>query len=174
MSTQEDHTIAAVNELASVHLAAHCVNNGEFMVAMRDDAKAAVLSCLPEGSVIGDEIVVRSVQNTADVMHIGIPDYSVLDQFEDHLTDEQLAKISGGAFEISCVLSVIGVVVAGVFIGSVKAGALANTVAVAIGAATVIGVTATVAVAGTGIGVGIAAGVGAFDSDQDVTVGHAS
>jgi len=150
------------------------VNNGEFMAAMRDDAKAAVISCLPEGLSIGDDIAVRAEQNTADVMHICVPDYSVLEHLGENLTDEQLAKISGGAFEITCALSVIGVVTATIFIGSVKAGALANTVAVAIGAATVVGLTATVAAVGTGVGVGIAAGLGHFAGDQEVTVGHAS
>jgi len=171
---QQDNTIAALNELVSIHLAARCVNNGEFMAAMRDDAKAAVISCLPEGLSIGDDIAVRAEQNTADVMHICVPDYSVLEHLGENLTDEQLAKISGGAFEITCALSVIGVVTATIFIGSVKAGALANTVAVAIGAATVVGLTATVAAVGTGVGVGIAAGLGHFSGDQEVTVGHAS
>jgi len=174
VNTQEDHTIAALNELVSVHLAARCANNGEFMAAMRDDAKAALLSCLPEGSVIGDDIAVRAEQNTADVMHICVPDYSVLDQFEKHLTDEQLAKISGGAFEIACVLSIIGVAVASIFIGSVKAGALASSVAVTIGAAVVIAASAGTVVFGTALGVGMAGGLGAFNSDQDVSVGHAS
>jgi len=107
---QQDNTIAALNELVSIHLAARCVNNGEFMAAMRDDAKAAVISCLPEGLSIGDDIAVRAEQNTADVMHICVPDYSVLEHLGENLTDEQLAKISGGAFEITCALSVIGVV----------------------------------------------------------------
>lgn len=174
MNTQQDHTIAAVNELVSIHLASTCAKNGEFMAAMRDDAKAAVLSCLPQGSVIGDDIRVQSVQNTADVMHISVPDYSVLSQFEEHLTDDQLAKISGGVFEIACVLSVIGCAVAAIFIGSVKASALATATAVTIGAAVVIGATVGFAAVATGIGVGIAAGVGAFNSDQAVSVGHAS
>lgn len=171
---QEDHTIAAVNELVSIHLAAHCTNNGEFMAAMRDDAKAALLSCLPEGSIIGNDIAVRSVQNTADVVHIGIPDYSVLGQFDEYLTDDQLAKISGGAFEIACVLSIIGVAVASIFIGTVKASALATTVAVSIGAAVVIAGTIGTLAFGTALGVGMAAGLGAFQSDQDVSVGHVS
>lgn len=171
---QEDHTIAAINELVSIHLAAGCTKDAKFMAAMRDDAKAAMLSCLPAGSVIGDDIAVRSVQNTADVMHICVPDYSVLDQLEEHLTDDQLAKISGGVFEIACVLSVIGCAVAAIFIGSVKASALGTVTAVSIGAAVVVAVAVSGVAVGTGIGVGIAAGVGAFSSDQDVSVVHAS
>ena len=154
-----------------MHLAARCVNDEKFMAAMRGNARDAVISCFPEGShaEVLEKIQIRAEQNTTDVMHIAVPAYSVLHEMNVHLTEDQMGRISGGAFEIACVLSVTGVSTAAIFIGITKAKIIADVIAISIGAAVVAGAAVAATAAVAGVGVGIAAGLGAFD--RDVTAG---
>lgn len=151
--------------------------------------KAALEDCLPRLENV--DVVYK--QNTASEVNVVVPDFPQYDNELRQLTEEQMQKITGGAFEIVGVVGVIGGI--GVMLIGAKgvtavgaAGAVAtvtlfgttigvNAAAVAAGAlaaglAVSTGLVAAAA-AGGAVALGIAAGAGAF-SGSGVSVAHAS
>ncbi len=119
------------NEIASVMVAKRCLEDRNFLAKIKADP-VNVFDQMPARQQV------RTVQNTPDLLHVGIPGYGFLANKTtlDRVSDEQMADVSGGIFFLFAPLFAL-------------AGA---------GAATAAAVTA-------GVGVGIAASQGAFDED---------
>ncbi len=159
-----------VNEIAAVGI-------GKFLTdasnSAEDKAKVKeVLNSFEKFSIVYE-------QNTADVVHIAVPDFAGLDaSMAQALKDADLEQVSGGELGISLFFGSIGVGLASVLgLNAVAAAGAGSVIAGVLGASVVIGsfgLAAGLAVAGAGLGVGIAAAVGAFDGNQAVNVGHNS
>jgi len=159
-----------VNEIAAIGI-------GKFLTdasnSAEDKAKVKeVLNSFEKFNIVYE-------QNTADVVHIAVPDFAGLDtSMAQALKDADLEQVSGGELGISLFFGSIGVGLASVLgLNAVAAAGAGSVIAGALGAAVVIGsfgAAAGLAVAGAGLGVGIAAAVGAFDGNQAVNVGHNS
>jgi len=95
------------NEIASVTWAKKCAEDGKFLAAIKaDPAKVFGESALPP------QMQIRAVQNTADTLHVCVPDYQGLNDVSvDKISDEQMAEVSGGFFFLLPLLA-IGVVAA--------------------------------------------------------------
>lgn len=151
--------------------------------------KAALEDCLPRLENV--DVVYK--QNTASEVNVVVPDFPQYDDELQQLTEQQMQKITGGAFEVVGVVGIIGgigvmligakgvtavgavgavatVTLFGTTIGvnaaAVAAGALAAGLAVSAGLV-------AAAAAGGAVALGIAAGAGAFGG-SGVSVAHAS
>lgn len=175
MSDISANNIPLMNEIISVVLAAGCLNNEEFRANLEAGDLAAVIGEEYAGLLDQNNIAVQTVQNTADTVNIALPSYESLDEAWMEMTDEQLEKISGGAFEIVALCTLIGVGVS-VGIGLITAGKIvitATATMTAIGAGILIGAgTVLGGAAAAGIYVGV--GLHLAGQNQDVNVGHAS
>ncbi|MDD9806073.1 MAG: hypothetical protein OXU44_03880 [Gammaproteobacteria bacterium] len=151
--------------------------------------KAALEDCLPRLEKV--DVVYK--QNTANEVNIVVPSFPQYDGELQRLTEQQIEKITGGAFEIVGIVGIVGGI--GVMLigaGGVTAVGATGSVASVMLFGTVIGVNAAAVAAGaaavglaagagivaaavvsTAVGLGIAAGAGAFNSGP-VSVGHAS
>ena len=169
------NNIPLMNEIISASLAAGCLKDEKFRENLEAGNMAAIIGEESAGLLEKNNITVRTVHNTADTVHIALPCYEALDEAWMEMTDEQLEKISGGAFEVVALCTLIGVGVS-VAIGAITAGKFVITstaVMTAIGAGVLIGVGATLAgSAAIGIGVGVHLHLSA--QDQPVNIGHAS
>jgi len=166
--------IPLMNEIVSAALAAGCVKDEKFRANLEAGNMAAAIGEEYAGLLDNNNIAVRTVQNTADTVHVAVPCYEALDKAWMEMSDEQLEKISGGAFEVVALCTVIGVGVSltlGFLFGD-AAVITSATVLTAVGAGILIGAAATVAgVAAIGIGVGVGLHM---TGNQPVNVGHAS
>lgn len=164
-----------VNEMAAVGI-------GKFLT---DAATSAEDKARMEKVLTGfDQINIVYQQNTADAVHIVVPDFSDFDEAVSQaraLADKELEQVSGGeiGWTVGMFFGTFGVAIASALsLNAVAAGGALGAGAIAIGAAVVLGSTAAgltaLAGVGAGIGVGIAAAVGAFDGNQAVNVGHNS
>ena len=162
--------LAATNELVSALLAGACQRDADLRAMAETDPKK-VFSF--EGVTLDDKVTVRSVQNTADTVHIVVPCYESYDKIFGSLSDQQLAAISGGDAIVATIIGTIALCVGtlgGIVLGGGALASAAGYVGCLVVGAVTIGL-ATWAV-GAAVGVGIAAGLGAFDSDNsDVSVG---
>lgn len=161
-----------INEIAAVGI-------GKFLTdtATRAEDKATMENILAQFT----QINIVHPQNTADVIHVVVPDYSGFEEAviqARELTDQDLEQVSGGEIGISAFFGTIGAgILTGIGLGAFVGTGMAGGLAVAIGATTVISsfVIGGILIAGVGtaIGVGLASGLGAFD-EQHVSIGHAS
>ncbi len=127
-----------------------------------------------------DKINIVHPQNTADVMHIAVPDYTGFEEAAlraRELADKDLEQVSGGEIGISAFFGGIGAsILTGIGLGAFVGTGMAGGLAVAVGATAVISsaVIGGLAIAGVGaaIGVSIATSMGVFD--EPVNIGHAS
>lgn len=175
MSDISVNSIPLMNEIVSAALAAGCAKDEKIRANLEAGDLAAVIGEEYAGLLDQNNIAVQTVQNTADTVNIALPCYEALDEAWMEMTDEQLEKISGGAFEIVAVCTLIGVGVS-VAIGMITAGKIVITstaVMTAIGAGVLIGTAATLAGAAA-IGIGVGVHLHMAGQDQDVNVGHAS
>lgn len=166
-----------------------------FKVALTNEISAVLMGPLLDNPDTASEIMeqlersgsgveIVTPRNTAGELNIVVPYYPQLDgcfEATRHLTDEQLAKISGGAvFEILGLATSFGLMLGFAASTSTVAGvkiATAGTLTTIIGAVSIAGLAASQITMYSGIGVGIAAAAGAFahaQSDADVNLGHAS
>ncbi|MDD9806254.1 MAG: hypothetical protein OXU50_05585 [Gammaproteobacteria bacterium] len=161
-----------INEIAAVGI-------GKFLTdaSTNAESKAKIENILAQFN----RVSIVYPQNTADVVHVPVPDYNGLEEASARareLADQDLEAVSGGELGIALFFGTIGIGVAtSLGLTGVLAGGAAGVGAVAIGAtifasAVTIGVT-LIAGATAAIGVGLASGLGAFDG-QDVNIGHAS
>lgn len=167
--------IPLMNEVVSVALAAGCVKDEKFRAGLEAGNMAAVVGKECADLLDRNNIAVRTVQNTADTVHIALPCYEALEEAWMTMSDEQLEKVSGGAFEVVAVCTMIGVGVS-VAIGTITAGKFVITstaVMTAIGAGVLIGAASTV-VGSAAIGIGVGVHLHLSGQDQNVNVGLAS
>lgn len=168
MQTQGRIQLSPVNELVAVLIGADMTDES---VPMEDK------TALKEMMGRFEKVNVVYQQNTANEVNIVVPEFPEFDKAlqEMRLSEEELEQVVGGEGVIAVILTLLGVIGAGV--AGVVGAKVGATAAIAIGVAVVAAATAGIglAVGGVvgGIGVGIAAGVGAF-SDNPVNVGHAS
>ncbi len=176
--------LPCVNEFASLYLGSSLVSP-----TAHPEMKAYVKETL---SQMEERMSIRYEQNTADELNIAIPDSQILgDKRFQQMTEAQLEKISGGAFEIVALFTAIGTAM-GVGIGvtgvtvatgaaGLTAGAAAATftavvtttsLATTLAGLAVVGSVVAGAVAVTAaVGVGVAAGLGAFSGGGGGNVG---
>ena len=169
------NNIPLMNEIVSAALARGCLKDEKFRENLEAGNMAAIIG--GEGAAVLEKnnIAVRTVHNTADTVHIALPCYEALDEAWMEMTDEQLEKISGGAFEVVAVCTVIGVgvsVTLGFLFGE-AAVITSATVLTAVGAGVLIGVAATLA-GSAAIGIGVGVHLHLAGQDQNVNVGLAS
>ncbi|MDD9869721.1 MAG: class IIb bacteriocin, lactobin A/cerein 7B family [Gammaproteobacteria bacterium] len=169
------NNIPLMNEIVSAALARGCLKDEKFRENLEAGNMAAIIG--GEGAAVLEKnnIAVRTVHNTADTVHIALPCYEALDEAWMEMTDEQLQKISGGAFEVVAVCTVIGVgvsVTLGFLFGE-AAVITSATVLTAVGAGVLIGVAATLA-GSAAIGIGVGVHLHLAGQDQNVNVGLAS
>ncbi len=81
------------NEIASAMVAKRCLEDQNFLAKIKADP-VNVFDAMPAGQQV------RTVQNTPDLLHVGIPDYGFLSDktILDKVSDEQMADVSGGLF----------------------------------------------------------------------------
>jgi len=175
MSDISSNNIPLMNEIVSAALARGCLEDEKFRENLEAGNMAAIIG--GEGAAVLEKnnIAVRTVHNTADTVHIALPCYEALDEAWMEMTDEQLQKISGGAFEVVAVCTVIGVgvsVTLGFLFGE-TAVITSATVLTAVGAGVWIGVAATVA-GSAAIEIGVGVHLHLAGQDQNVNVGLAS
>lgn len=167
--------IPLMNEIISAALAAGCLEDEKFRANLEAGKLAAIIGEEFAGLLDNNNIAVRTVQNTADTVHIALPCYKALDEAWMTMSDEQLEKISGGAFEVVAACTVIGVGVSltlGFLFGE-SAVITSATLLTAVGAGVLIGVASTV-VGAAAIGIGVGVHLHLAGQEQDVNVGLAS
>ncbi len=164
-------TLPLINELAAIYLGAAKVSpeaDSEFKTFLNEN-----LNQFKDFNVIYK-------QNTANEVNVVVPDYLMLESQEFLvMTNSQLEKISGGAFEIAVFLGGLGAALGvGTIITSASGAAVVGVVATGVGGVTIgygiasVAAGAAVIAAGViaggavlaGVGVGVAAGLGAFNS----------
>lgn len=159
VQTMPATTLPMVNEIAAVGLGASLANP-----AARARMEPDMLSNFNDL-----EVVYR--QNTADTMHIAVPNFSCIDEPAPELTDGELAQVVGGEILVSAIIGAIAAVGVAIGVGTVTTvvvgGVVGTIVAVSsvVAGAAMLGLAAAVGVtAGTAVALGVAHGVGAFNS----------
>jgi len=177
VQTMPATTLPMVNEIAAVGLGASLANP-EARTRIEEDMRSNFNDL---------ELVYR--QNTADTMHIAVPDFSCIDDTAAELSDDDLAQVVGGEILVSAIIGAIAAIGVAIGVGTVTTvvvGGVVGTVVAGssvVAGATMLGIAAAVGVtAGTAVALGIAHGVGAFNpgggggggGEQYVTISHAS
>ena len=100
-------TDSITNEMAAAIIADKCRADQDFFRCMQADCKTALSSL--SGVSLTDDLNVSVVRNAPGRVHVVLPDYeSQKDVQRSHLSDEQMAQVSGG--EILITILAVGVV----------------------------------------------------------------
>ena len=151
--TNTERNLAPTSELAASLIARLYHNDEHFAQRLREDPGQVVNDLFPKGCKVADNISIRTVDNTKDVVHVVLPGYPRLEeaarQIMHELTDEDIAGISGGEILITFLVGV-GVTIAA---GATAGAAVMGTSAVAAGA-----ITAATVLTVAGVGAGVVGG----------------
>lgn len=171
-STRKRGAPPMINEMAAVGI-------GKFLTDAATSAqdKAKMEQVLAQFN----QVNIVHPQNTADVVHIVVPDYSGFEEAAlqaRELADKDLEQVSGGEIGISAFFGTIGAgILTGVGLGAFVGTGMAGSLAIAVGATAVVSSMVigglVLAGAGAAIGISVATSMGVFN-ESPVNVGLAS